>query len=79
MALEKELATYEAKLSSLSKDAGKFVVIQEDNVIDVFETYSDALKAAYKRFGTEGRFLVKQISPVPHVSFISRHIAPCPV
>lgn len=79
MALERELATYQAKLPELVADAGKFVVIHGDSVAGIYDTYADALKVAYKAYGVDGTFLVKKISPVEQVSFITRNVLACPV
>jgi hypothetical protein len=76
MALEKELATYQSKLSELKENEGKFVLIHGSDVIDVFGTYEDAVKEGYARFKLEP-FLVKQIQSVEQVHFISRLIDPC--
>jgi hypothetical protein len=75
MALEKELETYKNTLPSLLKDEGKFVLIKGDNVIDVFNTYEDAIKEGYKISGLEP-FFVKQIQKVEQVHFFSRNIIP---
>lgn len=74
--LDKELATYSANLPSLLKHQGKFVLVKGDAVIDTFDTYGDALKRGYEKFGLEP-FLVKRIMPTEQVSFISRSIVPC--
>ena len=74
--LDFELATYKAQLPSLLKQQGKFVLIKGADVIDTFDTYGDALKQGYDKFGLE-HFLVKRIVPVEQVSFISRHVIPC--
>ena len=76
MTLEKELQTYKNKLSELKKDEGKFVLIHGDDVIDTFSSYDDAIKEGYKRFHLEP-FLVKQISSIEQIQFISRSIIPC--
>lgn len=44
MALEKELETYGRELQRLLPSAGKFVLIKDDQVMDVYDTYTDALK-----------------------------------
>ena len=76
MALEKELATYQSKLSELKENEGKFVLIHESDIIDFFGTYEDAVKEGYARFKLEP-FLVKQIQSVEQVHFISRLLDPC--
>jgi hypothetical protein len=74
MALEKELATYNARLPELKQHEGKYVLIQGDNVIDLFSSYDDALKEGYKRFGL-AEFMVKQIHAIEPVYFFTRPIA----
>lgn len=73
MALEKELATYQANLAELKRHEGKFVLIQDDKVIDLFSSYDDALKEGYKQFGLTP-FLVKQIHAVEPVYYFTRPI-----
>jgi hypothetical protein len=48
MALEKELATYKRKLPELKDQEGKFALIHQDEVIDFFSTYEDAIKSGYQ-------------------------------
>jgi hypothetical protein len=71
MALEKELATYRAKLEELKAHEGKFVLIKGNDVIDFFETYEDAIKGGYQRFNLEP-FFVKRIQSVEQVQFVTR-------
>jgi hypothetical protein len=75
MALEKEIATYNARLTELKQHEGKFVLIQSEVVIDLFTSYDDALKEGYKRFGLTP-FLVKQIHAVEPVYYFTRPIFP---
>jgi hypothetical protein len=75
MALEKELEVYRAKLPELMAHEGKYVLIHEDAVVDVFGTYEDAIKEGYSKFQLKP-FLVKQIQSIEHVQFISRFV-PC--
>jgi len=67
--LNQELATFETNLPKLAKDGGKFVLIKQDVIEGVYETYADALNAGYGRFKLD-RFLVKKIPPTkkPHPS-----------
>jgi hypothetical protein len=76
MALEKELATYTAKLPELKDKEGKFVLIHGEEVVDFFSTYEDAIQVGYSRFGLES-FLVKQIQTIEQVQFVSRFVDPC--
>jgi hypothetical protein len=76
MPLEKELEVYRTKLPDLKESEGKFALVHGDQFIDVFNTYEDALKAGYQKFGLQP-FLVKQISAIEQVHFISRFIDPC--
>jgi len=75
MALEKELETYREKLPELKTHEGKFVLIHGDDVVDVFSSYEDAIKQGYARFKLEP-FLVKRISSIEQVQFISRFVDP---
>lgn len=77
MALEKELQTYQSKLPELKANEGKFVLIQGDQVIEVYNAYEDAMKAGYSRFGVNTPFLVKQIRALEQVQHISRLFDPC--
>jgi hypothetical protein len=75
--LQKELDRYNAELSSLLNDEGRFAVIKNDNKIEIFDTYDDALKYGYEEYGLEP-FLVQQISRVPNVANFTRFpLAPC--
>lgn len=76
MALEKELETYNRELQALlaNEGDGKFALIQDDKVIDVFGTYEDALKEGYKTFGVTTPFLVKQVLAVEQVQCFTRDI-----
>ena len=76
MALEREIETYKAKLLELTPNEGKFVLIHGDEVVDVFQTYEDAIKEGYAKFGLKP-FLVKQIQAVERVQFVSRFVDPC--
>lgn len=75
MALEKELATYQAKLPELKQHEGKYVLICGDEVVDTFMSYEDALKEGYKKFGLK-QFLVKQILSIEPVFYFTRPIRP---
>ncbi len=75
MALEKELATYKAKLPDLKEHQGKFVLIHGDEVVDFYAAYEDAIKAGYEKFKLVP-FLVKQVSATETVQYFTRHIVP---
>jgi hypothetical protein len=77
MALEKELETYKRELPTLAaSSAGKFVLIQDSQVMGVFDTYADALKEGYEKFGLTP-FLVKQINALEKVHYFTRDIGVC--
>lgn len=75
MALEKEVATYDANLDTLKAQEGKFVLIKGEEIVDLFATYEDAIKEGYQKFGLEP-FLVRQIRAIEQVHFITRFIEP---
>jgi hypothetical protein len=78
MALEQEIEFYQRELQSLLQHEGKFVVICEQSILGIFDTYEDALKAGYNRYGLKP-FLVKMIQSVEQAQFLSREIdLPCP-
>ena len=77
MALEKELETYRANLPSLLDKEGQFVVIHGDQVAGTWQTYEDALKAAYEAFGLKP-FLVKRIQAIEPIQYVSRGTPTCP-
>jgi hypothetical protein len=70
MALEKEVETYKRELPSLLKDEGKFVVIHENEVAGSYDTYDDALKVGYDKFGLKD-FMVKKIEATERVLFFA--------
>jgi hypothetical protein len=79
MALERELETYRNNLPELKADhEGRFALIRGDQVVDVFSSYDDALKAGYEKFGLKP-FLVKKIQAVEQALFISRFADPLAV
>jgi hypothetical protein len=78
MPLEQEQKAYERELPKLLASTGKFVLISGDVVSDIFDTYHDALKAGYDRFGLKP-FLVKQIAAVESVQHFTRDIKTRPI
>jgi len=76
MALEVELKTYEENLPDLLAQEGKFVLIRENQVLGVLDTYKDAIQVGYEKCGLTP-FLVKRIQAVDQVQYFTRDIAPC--
>ena len=79
--LADELAVYEKEKDRLisAKYVGNFVVIGKGEVIGVWDTYRDALKSGYEKFGLDTRFLVKKIEAIEGIQFFTRNIAGCRV
>jgi hypothetical protein len=77
MPLEKELETYKNNLADLAQHEGKFVLIHGDKVVDIFDSYQDALRQGYRDFGVDS-FLVRQIHAVEQVQQITRWTRPAP-
>ena len=71
--LTRELEAFEAHRQEWSgSNLGKFVVIQDDSVLDgFFDTYADAFKTGLQQFGVSRTFLVKQIWIKEPVYFIA--------
>lgn len=69
--LEKEIATYNAKLGEMLKHVGKFVLIHGDDVLGFFDAYADALKEGYRACG-EAPFMVKRVAPHEEIYFYTR-------
>lgn len=62
--LERELGAYESHKSELIGESnGKFVLVKDDDIIDVFDTKMDAIRQGYENFGNVP-FLVKKIVDV---------------
>jgi hypothetical protein len=62
--LERELKAFELHKSELIGSAtGKFALVKDDQVVDVFDTKMDAIRVGYERFGNTP-FLVKEIVEV---------------
>jgi hypothetical protein len=75
MQLQRELETYREKLPELLQHEGRYVLIHRDRVIDHFPRYQDAVRQGYLDCGLES-FLVKKISRVEPIHFITRPIQP---
>lgn len=76
--LRKELQVFAQNLKTLLADEGKYVVISEETILGVYDSFEDAIKAGYGSCGLTP-FLVKQILPIDEVAFINRDVLPqCP-
>ncbi len=76
MALEQEIQAYQRELPNLLPQEGKYALVHEDQVIGVYDTYEDALKAGYQKCGLKP-FLVKPIQAVEQVQSFTRDLNPC--
>ena len=60
MELEKEYQTYKANLEKLaSEHLHEFVLIKNEEIVETFKSYEDALKFGLKRFGNVPFFIRK--------------------
>ncbi len=75
MSLEREIQTYRRKLPELLDHRGKYVLIHHGEVIGIFDSFPDALRAGYERFIDEA-FLVRRIRDAEQVLVTSRIIYP---
>jgi hypothetical protein len=77
MALETETATFERlRADRLAGEEGRFAVIKGDQLVGLFDTYSDGLKAGYDAAGLEP-FLIKQVSAFEMVANFTRDFDHC--
>jgi hypothetical protein len=62
--MEREFAAYLRELPRLLAEghAGRYALLQGDEVLSVWDTQRDVLQAGYQRFGLEP-FTVKKIDP----------------
>jgi hypothetical protein len=77
MALETEQETYTKNLPALLPSSGKYVLIHGSTVEGIYDTYQDALKVGYDKFGLKP-FMVKQIAAVERTNRFTRDINTCP-
>lgn len=70
--LSKELQVFEEKLPENLEYVGKFALVSGDD-FSVFETYADALKIGYERYGLKP-FLVKRILSVENIQYFTRDV-----
>ena len=62
--LQRELETFEAHRAELLGQApGKFALVHDGQVVDVFDAEADGIREGYRQFGNVP-FLVKKIEPV---------------
>ena len=72
--LKKEIQTFEKNKEKLLGEAkGRFVLIKDEDVVDDFGSYGDALSEGYKRFGNV-EFLVKEVKEDEGVNFFTRSL-----
>ena len=75
MKLDKEYKVYlQHKGELLAKHEGKYVLIKESQIIDIYSSYEDALKEGLKKFGNVP-FLVKKIEREDEVNFFYTNVA----
>lgn len=67
-------------LPSLLADGkrGRFALIHDSQVVELFPTFQEARLAGYDRFGIEP-FLVQEVTDKPHPKFVTRMLRPCRV
>jgi hypothetical protein len=77
--LHNEIERYERELQGLLAQEGRYVVIHANDPVEIVDTYDDALKVGYEKFGLVP-FLVRQISRVQKVANFTRFsLIPCRV
>ena len=64
-----EKKAYENMLPELLKEEGKFALVKGENVVGVYESYEDALKVGYDKFGLES-FFIKRIQQIEKPIYI---------
>ncbi len=74
---DRERAAYERlKLELLARAEGKYVVLVGEEIEGPVDSFGDALRAGYRRFG-HGPLYVKQVRTVEPIVEVSRDIVPC--
>ena len=70
MALEKEFEFYVKNRDAFIDQGyeGKFVVIKDQEILDFFAAYEDALRQGLKKYGNVP-FLIKEISRFERINF----------
>lgn len=70
--LETELRVFaDHHLEWAGTQLGRFVVIQDETVLDFFDQYEEAFRAGARKFGTERNFLIKQVWKTEPVYFVA--------
>ena len=63
--VDKEIAAYDKlRLELESKHMGKWVLVHDEQLVSVFDSFNDAATDAVKRFG-RGPYLIRQIGAPP--------------
>lgn len=76
--LHKELARFQQLLPELIGEEGKFALIHGSDLVGTYQSYEDALKVGYDRFGLKP-FLVKKINGSESVAYFTRDLrSSCP-
>ena len=72
MAIDREWETFQANLPALlEKEAGRYVLIHDDQVASVWDTQAEALEEGYRRFNLES-FLVQHVVADEKPIFVPR-------
>jgi hypothetical protein len=73
---EQELATFNARRAQLIAEhgEGKFAVVHGDDILGVWDTYEDALSAAYEKCGIDKPFMVKRVEGSDGLQFFTRDL-----
>lgn len=74
--LDLEIKTYAERLPTLLGHTGKFVLIKGSQMVSLYDTYEDALKVGYEKFGLVP-FMVKRIAPAEQVACFTRNLQAC--
>ena len=59
MSLATEKQVFETKLPEWDEYAGKFVLIKDTDIVDFFDTYTDAIAQGYRQFGLDPFFVAR--------------------
>jgi hypothetical protein len=79
VALDTEMETFRRELPTLLADPanrGRFALVHNDEVVDVYPSFEAGLAAGYDRFGLEP-FMVKEITDNERPLYFSRNLR-CP-